>query len=92
MRKMIEVEYVGIEDVQEIIDDAYAVMQEGHYVSVRMSNVSEKPLFLIDIKLGGFEAEREIDYSFMFYISDEESEIKTMNECKSVLKNLLAEG
>ena len=30
MRKMVEIEYVGIEDVQEILDDARAVMSVGH--------------------------------------------------------------
>ena len=42
MRKTIEVEYVGIEDVQEIMDDAYAATKEGHFVNVSFSNCSYK--------------------------------------------------
>ena len=34
MRKTIEVEYVGIEDVQEIMDDAFAKMKEDNYANV----------------------------------------------------------
>ena len=30
MIKTVEIEYVGIEDIQEIIDDIYAVIKEGH--------------------------------------------------------------
>ena len=37
MKKIVEVEYVGIEDIQEIIESAYAVMREGHYVNVQIS-------------------------------------------------------
>ena len=54
MRKMVEIEYVGIEDVQEILDDARAVMSVGHYVNVSIGNVGELPLVTVNIILDGF--------------------------------------
>ena len=36
MIKTVEIEYVGIEDIQEIIDDIYAVIKEGHHVYFNM--------------------------------------------------------
>lgn len=90
MKKIIEVEYVGIEDVQEITDDAYAVMKHtDHYVSAQLSNYSE-PLLQVHIMLGGLDTERNFDYSFNIALNDNEIEVKRMNECKSILKNLLA--
>lgn len=91
MRKTVEVEYVGIEDVQEIIDDAYALMKEGHYVSVSIGNVSEMTIVRVGIILGGFDAEKGRDYNFDFYMSDDEVDVRDMNECKNTLKNLLVE-
>ena len=38
MRKTVEIEYVGIEDIQDIMDDVYALMREGHYVNVSFYN------------------------------------------------------
>ena len=91
MKKTVTVEYVGIEDVQEIIDDAYALMKEGHYVNVSISNVSEMPLVSVGIMLGGFDVDKKRDYDFDFYMSDDESDVKCMNECKNTIKNLLVE-
>ncbi len=91
MKKTVEVEYVGIEDVQEILDDAYAVMREGHYVSVSVSNVAEDILVSVNIILGGFDASEEFDYMIGFYVSEDEREVSEMGKCKSVLKSLLAE-
>ena len=91
MRKMVEIEYVGIEDVQEILDDARAVMSVGHYVNVSISNVGEMPLVTVNIILDGFVSSANYDYSYWFYMSDEESEVALMNSCKSTLKNLLVE-
>lgn len=92
MKKIVEVEYVGIEDVQEIMDDAYACMREGHYVGVSLSNCGDEPLVSVNIIVGGYYEGKETDYSFIFMMSDSERSVKEMNECKSVLKNLLAGG
>lgn len=91
MKKTVELEYVGIEDVQDIIDDAYALMKEGHYVNVSISNVSEIPMVRVGIMLGGFGMENERDYDFNFYMSDDEIDVNCMNECKNILRNLLVE-
>ena len=91
MRKMVEIEYVGIEDVQEILDDARAVMDVGHYVSISIGNVGELPLVTVNIMLDGFVSSASFDYSYTFYMSDEESEVALMNSCKNTLKNLLVE-
>ena len=91
MRKTVEVEYVGIEDVHEILDDARAVMSVGHYVNVSISNVGELPLVGVNIILDGFERCARYDYEYSFYMSDDENEVAIMNSCKSTLKNLLVE-
>ena len=91
MKKTVEIEYVGIEDVQEIIDDAYAVMREGHYVSVSVSNVAEDILVSVNIILGGFDASKEFDYMIGFRVSDDARDVSEMGKCKSVLKSLLVE-
>ena len=91
MKKTVTVEYVGIEDVQDIIDDAYALMKEGHYVSVQIGSVSEMPLVSVGIMLGGFDVDKKRDYDFDFYMSDDEIDVNCMNECKNTLKNLLVE-
>ena len=88
---MVEVEYVGIEDVQEILDDARAVMDVGHYVNVSIGNVGKLPLVTVNIILDGFVSSANYDYSYSFYMSDDESEVALMNSCKSTLKNLLVE-
>lgn len=91
MRKTVEIEYVGIEDLQDIMDDAYALMRAGHYVCVRMSNVCKTPVISLDIMLGGFNTGKDYDYNFCFYMSDEESEVEEMNKCRSIINDLLAE-
>lgn len=91
MRKMIEVEYVGVEDVQEIIDDAYAVMQEGHFVDIHFMNIIGEAKLDVEIMLGGWESGKDYDYTFSFYLDDEKENLSSMEKCKNVLKNLLAE-
>ena len=91
MKKTVTVEYVGIEDVQEIVDDAYALMKEGHYVNVSISNVSEMTMVRVGIMLGGFDTNKGRDYDFDFYMSDDEIDVNCMNECKNTLRNLLVE-
>lgn len=90
MRKTVEIEYVGIEDIQDIMDDVYALMRAGHHVNVSFYNFG-KPLCTVYIMTGGFEPKKEYDYSFSFYMTDEESEVKEMHKCRSVINNLLAE-
>ena len=92
MRKTIEVEYVGIEDVQEIMDDAFALMKEGHYVNVEVSNYrDDNALVRVHIMIGGFDSESEYDYDYSFYMPDNYGDVEEMNACKSVMKNLLVE-
>lgn len=91
MKKMVEVEYVGIEDVQEIMDDALACMREGHYVNVEISSIFSIPRVSVIIMLGGWQMGKKFDYSFEFEMSDNPEEVNKMNECKCVLKNLLVE-
>ena len=92
MRKTIEVEYVGIEDVQEIMDDAFALMKEGHYANVEVSNYrNDIALVRVHIMIGGFDSEREYDYDYSFYTTDKYEDVEEMNACKSVMKNLLVE-
>ena len=92
MRKTVEVEYVGIEDIQEIMDDALALMKEGNYANVGFSNYeNEKVLVSVSIMIGGFDTERMYDYSYSFYLGDNDNDVDEMNACKSIMKNLLVE-
>lgn len=90
---MMEVEYVGIEDVQEIIDYACAIMQKSeHYINVELSNYrSGKVLVKCYIQLYGFNPEAELDNNFLFYMTDDSAEVDVMNKCKETLKKLLKE-
>lgn len=89
MKKTIEIEYVGIEDVWQILEYSRAVMSRGHYVRFSINNTEDIPLVWVKIMLGGFVDSGNYDYSYMFYISDKEDDVTTMNICKSTLKNLL---
>lgn len=91
MRKKVEIEYVGIEDIQDITDDLYALMRDGHYVSIDMSNVGEAVCVRVSIMLNGFDFDKKYDYQFAFYMTEDVGDLKAMKECKSILKNLLAE-
>ena len=92
MRKTVEVEYVGIEDVHELMDDAFALMKEGHYANVEVSNYrNDIALVRVHIMIGGFNSEREYDYDYSFYMTDKYEDVEEMNACKSVMKNLLVE-
>ena len=92
MRKTVEIEYVGIEDIQDMMDDVYALMREGHYVSFELHNITKNNMRVnIMIMLDGWVAEEAYDYDFEFYISDKEDDVCSMNECKNVLKSLLVE-
>ena len=91
MRKTIEVEYVGIEDIQEIMENAYALMREGHYVTMSVSNRVEKLFVSVMIMLDGWNSDGMFDYDYTFYMTDDEEDVRIMNECKSTLNNLLSE-
>lgn len=86
-----EIEYVGIEDVQEIMDDAFGIMQGEHYVNVEVSNIMNVPDVKVYVMLGGWVAKKGYDYSFNFNMTDKPEDVKAMNDCKYTLKNLLAE-
>ena len=89
MKKTIEIEYVGIEDVWQILEYSRAVMSRGHYVNFSISNAEEIPLVCVKIMLGGFVDSGNYDYSYEFYMSDKENDVAVMNKCKSMLRNLL---
>ena len=89
MKKTIEIEYVGIEDVCLILEYSRAVMSRGHYVNFSISNPEGIPLVCVKIMLDGFVVSGNYDYSYEFYISDKENDVTTMNNCKSMLRNLI---
>ena len=89
MKKMIEIEYIGIEDVWQILEYSRAVMSRGYYVNFSINNTEGIPLVWVKIMLGGFVDSGNYDYSYEFYMSDKENDVDTMNKCKSMLRNLL---
>lgn len=91
MIKTVEIEYVGIEDIQEITDDIYAVIKEGHYASIDIGSVGDEVYVRVLIMLNGLDIYKDYDYMFSFYMSERSEDLKAMNDCKSVLKNLLVE-
>ena len=91
MRKTVEVEYVGIEDVTEIADSLYALMREGHYINFEITSLFETPCVIIKIILGGWDGSKEYDYQFKFDLSDDPYDVQKMNECKRIINSLLAE-
>lgn len=91
MKKTVEIEYVGIEDVQEIIDDAFAVIQAGNYASVQLSENCGYPTVYVTVIVGGFDQNHEYDYACMFCLGEDKKDVAAMNECKNFLRNLLRE-
>lgn len=89
MKKTIEIEYIGIEDVWQILEYSRAVMSRGHYVRFSINNAEGIPLVCVKIMLDGFVDSGNYDYSYMFYITDKENDVAVMNKCKSMLRNLL---
>lgn len=89
MKKTIEIEYIGIEDVWQILEYSRAVMSRGHYVRFSINNIEGIPLVCVEIMLDGFVVSGNYDHSYMFYMSDKENDVSTMNKCKSTLRNLL---
>ena len=91
MKKVIEVEYVGIEDVHELIEDVAVLIKYGHYASVQLNENCGKPYVHVYIMIGGFDEEKSYDYDYSFRFGDNPNDIKQMNECKSTINNLLIE-
>lgn len=91
MKKTVEIEYVGIEDVQDIMDDVYALMREGHYVSFDISNLCDNSRVEVKIMLDGWKANSLYDYSYEFSMTEDAGDVATMQQCKNTLKNLLVE-
>ena len=91
MIKTVEIEYVGIEDIQEITDDIYAVIKEGHHVYFNMMSSGNITYIDISIMLHGFNPDKSYDFKFQFAMTDNVDDVKIMNDCKSVLKDLLVE-
>ena len=91
MIKTVEIEYVGIEDIQEITDDIYAVIKEGHHVYFNMMSSGNITYIDISIMLHGFNPDKSYDFKFQFAMTDNVDDVKIMNDCKSVLNNLLVE-
>lgn len=90
MIKTVLIEYVGIEDIQEIIDDIYAVIKEGHHASIDIGSVGDEVYVRVLIMLNGLDFDKKYDYSFTFYMTEDADDLKAMNKCKNTLKNLLA--
>ena len=89
MKKVIEVEYVGIEDIHELIEDLAVLIKCGHYASVQLNENCGKPYVHVYIMIGGFNEEKNYDYDYSFRFGDNPNDIKQMNECKSTINNLL---
>ena len=89
MKKVIEVEYVGIEDIHELIEDVNVLIKCGHYASVQLNENCGKPYVHVYIMIGGFNEEKNYDYDYSFRFGDNPNDIKQMNECKSTINNLL---
>ena len=91
MKKMVEVEYVGIEDVHELIEDVNVLIKCGHYASLQLNENCGQPYVHVYIMIGGFDKYRSYDYNYSFGFGDNPDDIKQMNECKCTINNLLTE-
>ena len=91
MKKVIEVEYVGIEDIHELIEDVAVLIKCGHYASVQLNENCGQPYVHVYIMIGGFDEQKNYDYDYSFRFGDNPNDIKQMNECKSTINNLLTE-
>ena len=91
MIKTVEIEYVGIEDIQEIIDDIYAVIKEGHYASIDIGSVGDEVYVKVLIMLNGLDIYKDYDYTFAFYMSERANDLKAEAEALKNEKQALAE-
>ena len=91
MVKNVDIQYVGIEDVHELIEDVAVLIKCGHYASVQLNENCGKPYVNVYIMIGGFDKYRSYDYDYSFGFGDDSDDIKQMNECKGTINNLLTE-
>ena len=92
MVKNVDIQYVGIEDVHELVEDVAVLNTEcGHYASVELNDICGNLHVSVYIMLGGFDEDKRYDYSYLFGFGDDPYDIKQMNECKSTINNLLTE-
>ena len=91
MKKMVEVEYVGIEDVHELIEDVAVLIECGHYASLQLNENCGNLHVSVYIMHGGFDEDKCYDYNYLFGFGDNPYDIRQMNECKSTINNLLTE-
>ena len=91
MKKMVEVEYVDIEDIHELIEDVAVLIKLGHYASIQLNENCGKTYVHVYIMLGGFDEDKRYDYNYSFGFGDDSYNIKQMNECKGTINNLLTE-
>ena len=91
MKKMVEVEYVDIEDIHELIEDVAVLIECGHYASLQLNENCGQPYVNVYIMIGGFDKYRNYDYHYSFGFGDNPNDIKQMNECKGTINNLLTE-
>ena len=91
MKKMVEVEYVDIEDIHELIEDVAVLIKCGHYASLQLNENFGQPYVHVYIMIGGFDKYRSYDYNYSFGFGDNPDDIKQMNECKGTINNLLTE-
>ena len=92
MVKNVNIQYVGIEDVHELVEDVAVLNTEcGHYASVELKQICGNLHVSVHIMLGGFDDDKRYDYSYWFGFGDNPYDINQMNECKSTIKNLLTE-
>ena len=89
MKKTIKIEYVGFEDVWQILEYSRAVMSRGHYVNFSISNAEGIPLVCVKIMIDGFVDGGNYHYSYKFYMTDKENDVSEMTKCKSMLRDLL---
>lgn len=90
MVKNVNIQYVGIEDVHELVEDVAVLNTEcGHYASVELKQICGNLHVSVHIMLGGFDEDKRYDYSYWFGFGDNSNDIKQMNECKSTINNLL---
>ena len=91
MKKVIEDEYDGIEDIHELIEDVAVLIKCGHYASLQLNENCGQPYVNVYIMIDGFDKYRNYDYHYSFGFGDNPNDIKQMNECKGTINNLLTE-
>lgn len=92
MMKNVDIQYVGIEDIHELVDNVAALITKcGHYASVQLDENCGRLYVSVYIMLGGFDKDKRYDYNYSFSFGNKLEDVQQMNECKSTINNLLAE-